>query len=206
MTRRLMMLCAMLAAPMAALAQAVPVPPAVVASRALALEAMRIFETTCLPAALRGEAVAPIVARDFGTSAAPVPADQLRGNDALRETGAWLITGLHGRYRLNTTVPDGRCGLLAEGVDHDIFLGAAAQIMARAADTMPGWTPAGPPERTASQLPVGTLTYVSGSFSRADAPPPAPMRLLSITATAAQRTDGRPNTGVVSVAIREERR
>jgi hypothetical protein len=32
------------------------------------------------------------------------------------------------------------------------------------------------------------------------------VRVLSVTATAAQRTDGRPNTGVISVAIRAERR
>ncbi|BDG73717.1 hypothetical protein [Roseomonas fluvialis] len=206
MTRRLLMLCALLAAPVAALAQAVPVPPPVAASRALTQEAMRIFEATCLPAALRGEAVPPIVARDFGTAAAAVPPDQLRGNDAVRETGAWLITGLHGRYRLNTIEPGGQCGLLAEGVDHDSFLGAAAQIMARAPEVMPGWTLDGTPQRTSGARPFGTLTYVSATFSRADAPPPAPVRLLSITASAAERTDGRPNTGVVSVAIREERR
>jgi hypothetical protein len=206
MTRRLMLFCAMLAAPVAALAQAVPVPPPVAAARALTQEAMRIFEATCLPAALRSEPVAPLIAREFGTAAAPVPPDQLRGNDAVRETGAWLITGLRGRYRLNTIEPGGQCGLLAEGIDHDTFLGAAAQIMARATEAMPGWTAEGTPQRTSGARPFGTLTYVSGTFSRADAPPPAPVRLLSITASAANRTDRRPNTGVVSVAIRAERR
>jgi hypothetical protein len=206
MIRRLLMLCAMLAAPAAALAQAMPVPPPVAAARALALEAMRVFETACLPAALRGEPVPEAVARGFGAAAAALPPDQLRGNDAVRETGAWLVTGLHGRYRLNTIEPGGQCGLLAEGVDHDTFLGAAAQIMARATEVMPGWAPQGPPGRSAGPRPFGTLTYVSATFSRADAPPPAPVRLLSITASAAERTDGRPNTGVVSVAIREERR
>jgi hypothetical protein len=39
---------------------------------------------------------------------------------------------------------------------------------------------------------------------RRDAPPPAPMRVLSIVASAAERTDGRPNTGVLSVSVREE--
>jgi hypothetical protein len=206
MTRRALMLSAMLAAPMGALAQAVPVPPPVAASRALAQEAVRIFETTCLPAALRGEPVPPIVTRELGNAAAAVPPDQLLGNDALRETAAWLVTGMHGRYRLNTTIPDGRCGLLAEGVDHDSFLSAAAQIMAGARELMPGWTPAGAPQRSSSALPAATLTYLNGTFSRADAPPPAPVRVLSVTATAAQRTDGRPNTGVISVAIRAERR
>ncbi|WP_198369699.1 hypothetical protein [Roseomonas rosulenta] len=206
MNQRLLMLCAMLAAPVAALAQAVPAPPPVAAARALTQEAMRIFEATCLPAVLRGEAVAPIIAREFGTAAAALPPDQLRGNEAVRETAGWLVSGMHGRYRLNTTDPGGQCGVLAEGVDHDAFLGGAARIMGSAPESMPGWTVAGPAQRTSGARPFGTLTYLVANYTRADAPPPAPTLVLAIVASAADRTDGRPNTGVISISIREERR
>ena len=63
--------------------------------------------------------------------------------------------------------------------EHYIGRAVAAQIMARAAEIMPGWTPAGAPQRTTSALPVGTLTYVNGTFSRADAPPPAPLPAIN---------------------------
>lgn len=202
-----LLLVAMLAAsPAMALAQALPAPPALAASRALTQEALRIFETICLPATLRGEAVPPIVARELGTAAAALPPDQLRGNEAVRETAGWLVSGLHGRYRLNTTEPGGQCGLLAEGVDHDAFLGGAGRIMGGAPETMPGWTVTGPAQRTSGARPFGTLTYLVANYTRADAPPPAPMRVLAIVASAAERTDGRPNTGVISVSIREQQR
>ena len=204
--RRLLLVAMLGAAPAAALAQAMPAPPAAAASRALAQEALRIFETICLPALLRGEAVAPIVARELGTAASVLPPDQLRGNEAVRETAGWLVTGLHGRYRLNTTEPGGQCGLLAAGVEHDAFLAGAARIMGSAPDTMPGWTVTGPAQRTSGARPFGTLTYLVASYTRADAPPPAPTRVLAIVASAAERTDGRPNSGVISVSIREERR
>jgi hypothetical protein len=93
---------------------------------------------------------------------------------------------------------------VGEGVDHDAFLAGAAGIMGRAATLMPGWLPRGAPERSGGPRPFGTLSYLGATFVRRDAPPPAPQRVLSIVASAAQRTDGRPDTGVLSVSVREE--
>jgi hypothetical protein len=185
-----------------ALAQAVPAH----AARALTQEVVGIYERVCVTATLRGEAVPAAVARELGTAAAPVPADQLGGNQAVRETAAWLVSGLYGRYRLNTLEPGGQCGVVGEGVDHDAFLAAAGEIMARGPASMPGWLPQGAPQRSGGPRPFGTLTYVSASYARRDAPPPAPLRVLAIVASAAERTDGRPNTGVISVSLREEAR
>jgi hypothetical protein len=67
---------------------------------------------------------------------------------------------------------------------------------------MPGWAATGAPRRNSGARPFGTLTYVSGSFTRAAAPP----RVLTITGSAAARTDGRPNTGVISIALRDPAR
>ncbi len=205
-TTRFALLAALLAVLPAApaLAQAVPVPAPAAAARALTQEVVGIYERVCLAATLRGEAVPDAVARALGSAAAPVPADQLGGNQQVRETAAWLVSGLYGRYRLNTLEPGGQCGLVGEGVDHDAFLAAAAEIMARGPAFMPGWEPQGAPQRSGGPRPFGTLTYLAASYTRRDAPPPAPLRVLAIVASAAERTDGRPNTGVISVSLREE--
>lgn len=198
--RRVLMTLALLAATStAALAQAVPRPDAAAASRALTQEVLRIFETVCLSATLSGEAVPAVVDRVLGATAVAVPAGQLRATDQVRETGGWMVTGQFGRYRLNTIEPGGQCGILAEGVDHDAFLDGATQIMGRAGTLMPGWTPAGAPQRQSGARPFGTLTYVSANFIGNTTPP----RMLTITGSAAARTDGRPNTGVISTALRD---
>jgi hypothetical protein len=113
-----------------------------------------------------------------------------------------MIAGRFGRYRLNTIEPGGQCGLLAEGVDHDAFLAGATQIMGRGGEFMPGWTATGAPQRSSGARPFGTLTYVSASYVGTMTPP----RMLTITGSAAARTDGRPNTGVISSALRDPSR
>jgi hypothetical protein len=197
--RRALLIAALMAAPAHAMAQARPDPAA--ASRALTQEVLGIFETVCLAATLRGEAVPAAVARVLGAAAAPLPPNQLRGTDRIRETAGWTVAGQNGRYRLTTIEPGGQCGLTAEGVDHDAFLDGTARIIARGAELMPGWTAPAAPTRTSGDRPFGTLTYVAANFTRATAP-----RVLSITGSAASRTDGRPNTGVISSALHDQLR
>ncbi|CAH0284330.1 hypothetical protein [Roseomonas sp. CECT 9278] len=198
-TRRVLLLAAMLAAaPALALAQAMPRPDTAAVSRALTQEVLGIFQSVCLASAVSGEAVPAAVARVLGQAASGLPAGQLRGNDRVRETAGWLIDGQHGRYRLSTIEPGGQCGLTAEGVDHDAFLDGTAQIIARGTELMPGWTPPAAPHRSSGERPFGTLTYVAANFTRATAP-----RVLSVTGSAASRTDGRPNTGVISSALHD---
>lgn len=201
--RRAMLIAALVAAaPAAAQAQAMPRPDAAAASRALTQEVLGIFETVCLAAMVGGEAVPAVVVRVLGAAAAPLPAAQLRGTDQVRETGGWMVSGQFGRYRLNTIEPGEQCGLLAEGVDHDAFLAGTMRIMGRGGDLMPGWTATGTPQRQAGARPFGTLTYVSANYVGNTTPP----RMLTITGSAAARTDGRPNTGVVSSALRDPAR
>jgi hypothetical protein len=198
--RRVLLLTAMLAAaPAVALAQAMPRPDTAAASRALTQEVLGIFQTVCLASAVSGDAVPAAVARVLGATATAIPAGQLRSTDRVRETGGWMVAGQHGRYRLNTIEPGGQCGLLAEGVDHDAFLEGTAQIMAQAGTLMPGWTAAGAPQRQSGARPFGTLTFVGANFIGNTTPP----RMLSITGSAASRTDGRPNTGVISSSLRD---
>jgi hypothetical protein len=83
-------------------------------------------------------------------------------------------------------------------VDHDAFLDGAGRIMARGTELLPGATSIGTPQRSGGPRPFGTLSYLALSYSVAG--PPA--RLATITASAAQRTDGRPNTGVISLSVR----
>lgn len=198
--RRVLLLTAMLAAaPAMALAQAMPRPDAAAASRALTLEVLGMFQTVCLASAASGEAVPAVVARVLGAAATPIPAGQLRATDQVRETGGWMVAGQHGRYRLNTIEPGSQCGLLAEGVDHDAFLDGTTQIIGQAGTLMPGWTAAGAPRRQSGARPFGTLTFIGANFIGNTTPP----RMLAITGSAASRTDGRPNTGVISSSLRD---
>jgi hypothetical protein len=198
--RRVLLLTAMLAAaPAMAMAQAMPRPDAAAASRALTQEVLGIFETVCLAATLSGEAVPVVVDRVLGRSAAAVPAGQLRSTDQLRETGGWIVTGQFGRFRLNTVEPPGQCGLFAEGVDHDAFLDGATRIVGIVGSPTSGWTAAGPPQRESGARPFGTLTYVRANFIGNSTPP----RMLTVTGSAASRTDGRPNTGFITSALRD---
>jgi hypothetical protein len=198
--KRALLLTAMLAAaPALALAQAMPRPDPVAASRALTQEVLDIFRTICLASAGNGEAVPATVARVLGASAVALPADRLRSNEQVRETGGWMVTGQQGRYRLNTIEPGSQCGLVAEGVDHDAYLEGTMQIIAQAGTRMPGWTPAGAPRRQSAARPFGTLTFVTANFVANTTPP----RMLTVTGSAAARTDGRPNTGVITLSLRD---
>ena len=198
--RRVLLISAMLAtAPAMALAQAMPRPDIATASRALTLEVLGIFETVCLAATLSGESVPVVVDRVLGSRAAAVPAEQLRATDQLRETGGWLVAGQFGRYRLNTVEPASQCGLFAEGVDHDAFLDGTMRIVGTVGSLPSGWAAAGAPQRESGARPFGTLTYVRANFIGTTTPP----RMLSITGSAASRTDGRPNTGVISSSLRD---
>lgn len=196
--RRALLIAALAAAPGPVFAQAMPRPDTAAASRALTQEVLGIFESVCLASTLSGQAVPETVARVLGANASALPANQLRATDQVRETGGWMVTGQHGRFRLNTIEPGGQCGILAEGVDHDAFLDGTARIIARGAELMPGWTPPAAPQRSSGARPFGTLTYLAANFTRAAAP-----RVLSITGSAASRTDGRPNTGVISSALHD---
>jgi hypothetical protein len=198
--RRAMLVMTMLAAaPAAAVAQAKPGTDAATPERALTQEVLGIFRSVCLASAVSGEAVPDVVARVLGASAAALPANRLRVNERVRETGVWIVTGRQGRYRLNTMEPRRQCGVVAEGVDHDAYLDGTAQIIEQAGTLMPGWTAAGAPRRQSGQRPFGTVTYVSGNVVANTTPP----RMLTVTGSAAARTDGRPNTGVITTSHRD---
>jgi hypothetical protein len=198
--RRVLLLTAILAvAPAVALAQAMPRPDTAAASRALTQEVLGIFETVCLAATLSGESVPVVVDRVLGSRAAAVPAGQLLATGRLRETGGWIVNGQFGRYRLNTVELAGQCGLFAEGVDHDAFLDGTTRILGTVGSLASGWAAAGAPQRESGVRPFGTLTYLRANFIGNTTPP----RMLTVTGSAASRTDGRPNTGFLTSALRD---
>ena len=69
-----------------------------------------------------------------------------------------------------------------------------------------------PPSRSASQRPYGMLTYLRADYTSIlpmeNKPPqsgPVPLPAVTILASAASRTDGRPNTAVITTSFEPPR-
>lgn len=164
-------------------------------------EALALFERVCLAAMVRGEA-ADAVARGELRDATPIPAEQLRRNANSREAAGWRVRGRHATYTVMIVEPGTQCAVYAQGVAPGAFLDAARQLLLRQ-DRLPGWSPRGEPQTWTAQRPFGTLTFLSVSYVPAASKPGVPARAsgATVTVSAANRTDGRADTAVISMAF-----
>ena len=184
-------------------AQAKPPTAGGSATRAMGAEALALFERVCIAALARREPAEAVAAAELAGSPR-VPAERLRSNGPVRETAGWRVQGRHTVMMLE---PGTQCAVYTEGVDPDAFLEAVQALMLRA-EAMPGWVRQGQPSRSASPRPFGTLTYLRARYTSilppAGKPPqsgPIPLPVANILASAANRTDGRPNTAVITTDI-----
>lgn len=167
---------------------------------AVGAEALALFDRICVAALGRG--VPPVeVARAELSGATAVPAERLRSMGQVRETAAWRVRGQHGQYSVVMMEPGTQCGIFAEGVSPEGFLEAARRLMV-SADRFPGWRRLGEPQTSVQQRPYGRLTYLSVAYAPAQPPRGgAAPQDARVTASAANRTDGRPDTAVISTAF-----
>ena len=184
--------------------------PAAGDARAVGAEAIALFERVCVAALARRQPAETVAAAELAASSR-VPADQLRVRGTVRETAAWRVQGRFGRHSVVMLEPGNQCGLYTEGVDSDAFLDAMQALMLRA-EAMPGWMRRGEPSRSASQRPYGMLTYLRADYTSIlpmeNKPPqsgPVPLPAVTILASAASRTDGRPNTAVITTSFEPPR-
>ncbi len=164
---------------------------------AVGVEALALFERVCIAALVRNEAPVAIAAASL-TGAQPVPAAQLRTRGRVRETAGWRVRGRHGRHTVMMLDPGAQCAIYTGGVDPEAFLAEAQALMLRT-DLLPGRRRQGDPARTTSSRPYGTLTLVRTRFDGIDAVPgKQPLPGVTIAASAADRTDGRADTAVIT--------
>lgn len=194
-------LVACLAGPAAA--QPAPAAPAT-APQEVGAEALDLFERVCLVALARREPAAAVAA-DVLRDHPPVPAERLRSAGGVRETAAWRVRGRAATYSVTLMEPRAQCGVFAEGVAPDAFL-AAAQVLMLDPARLLGWVRRGDPRISVQQRPYGTLTYLHAQYVSILPPPaggdgPTPLPGATVTASAAQRTDGRPDTAVISTSL-----
>lgn len=173
------------------------------AAQALGAEALALFERVCIAALARRESAETVAAAELAGSPR-VPAERLRVNGPVRETAGWRVQGRHTVMMLE---PGTQCAVYTEGIDPDAILDAAQALMLRA-DALPGWARQGQPSRSVTPRPFGMLTYVRARYTSivppAGKPPqsgPVPQPASNIIASAANRTDGRPNTAVITTDI-----
>lgn len=178
------------------------------AGRAVGPEALDLFERVCLGALARGEDRQAVAARELA-GAAPVPQERLRSNLPVREIAGWRVQDRHTVMLLE---PGAQCAVYTAGVEPDAFLADARALMQRA-DALPGWVRQGEPQASDSPRPFGTLSFLRARFVRPlplpDVRPGGggvPLPAADILASAARRTDGQPNTAVISAALDQERR
>ncbi|MBR0679658.1 hypothetical protein GXW74_04120 [Roseomonas eburnea] len=176
------------------------------AAQAVGAEALALFERICIAALARREAPLAVAAAELA-GATRVPAERLRASGPVRETAAWRVQGRHGRFSVVMLEPGTQCAIFAEGVAPETFLAQARQLMLRQ-DRFPGWARQGEPQQSAAQRPFGLLTYLRTRY--ASTLPPAgkpggsgvePPTAANVVASAANRTDGRPNTAVITSDI-----
>lgn len=175
-------------------------------TRSVGQEALALFERVCIDALVRRIPAEQVAAAAL-TGSARVPAERLRTNGPVRETAGWQVQGRAGRHTVMMLEPGSQCAIYTEGVEPDGFLAAVQTLMLRA-DLLPGWTRQGEPTRSSSPRPFGTLTYLRARYvslppSGSMAPPSgvAALPTATILASAANRTDGRPNTAVLTTDI-----
>lgn len=192
--------------PAAGVAQPGPAKPGVTEAdpaRSIGTEALALFVRICLGALGRGETPLAVASRELAGER-PVPQEQLRSNGPARETAGWRVQGRHTVMLLE---PGTQCAVYTEGVNPAAFLEEARLLMQRP-DAVPGWIRRGEPQNSSSPRPFGTLTFLRVRYARLLPPPDArpaegavPLPAASIIASAAERTDGRPNTAVISVGM-----
>lgn len=116
---------------------------------------------------------------------------------------------MQGRHTVMMLEPGTQCAVYTEGVDPDAFLEAVQALMLRA-EAMPvgcGRASRRVPHRRAG--PFGTLTYLRARYTSILPPAGKPPPIGPDTAAgrehprlgAANRTDGRPNTAVITTDI-----
>ncbi|MEO3473017.1 hypothetical protein AAFN86_14200 [Roseomonas sp. CAU 1739] len=175
-------------------------------AQAVGAEALALFERVCIAALARRQPAESVANAELGGSPR-VPAERLRVNGPVRETAGWRVQGQRGRHTVMMLEPGEQCAVYTEGVDPDAFLDGAQALMQRA-DALPGWMRQGQPSRSASPRPFGMLTYVRARYTSVlppvGKPPPSgpvPLPVANLIASAANRTDGRPNTAVITTDI-----
>lgn len=177
-------------------------PPAAEGSATVGEETLALFERVCITALLRGEPPASVAATALAGSPR-VPQDRLRANGPVRETAGWRVRGRSASFTVMMLEPGTQCAVYAEGVDPAAFLDAAEQFMRRT-DALPGWLRQGQPQQSASPRPFGMLSYRRARYV-ADRPgggkTPPVAQMAHLVASAADRSDGRPNTAVISTSL-----
>lgn len=171
-----------------------PSPPRESAQDAIG-EALGLFHRVCIAALVRREPAEAIAAAAF-PEAWRVPADRLRRTEQIRETAAWRVPSHLARHSVILMEPGTQCGVFTEGVVPDTFLFHARRTMTDAA-RFPGWQLRGDLRESVQQRPYGTLTYVFAEYAGT-----GPQQgEAHVTASAANRTDGRPNTAIITTAL-----
>ena len=182
-------------------AQAKPPTAPGAAAQAMGAEALALFERVCIAALARREPAEAVATAELAGSPR-VPADRLRANGPVRETAGWRVQGRHTVMMLE---PGAQCAIYTEGIASDAVLDAVQALMLRA-EALPGWARQGQPSRSASPRPFGMLTYRQSRYTSTLPPAgkptqPGPPPVANILASAANRTDGRPNTAVITTDI-----
>ncbi len=180
--------------------------PAAGGARAVGAEALALFERVCVAALARRQPAEAVAAAELATSPR-VPADRLRTSGPVRETAGWRVQGRLGRHSVVMLEPGSQCAVYTDGIDPDAFLDDVQALMLRA-EALPGWVRRGQPSRSASPRPYGMLTYLRADYTSilppGDKPPqsgPVPLPDATILASAANRTDGPPNTAVLTTSF-----
>lgn len=183
-----------------------PGPQAGDPAAAVGAEAVALFERVCIAALARRQPAEAVAAAELAASPR-VPADRLRVLGPVRETAGWRVQGRAGRYTVMMMEPAAQCTVYTDGVDPDGFLAGAQALMLRA-EALPGWLRQGEPSRSASPRTYGMLTYLRARYVSILPPPerppqsgPLPLPVAHVIASAANRTDGRPHTAVISTSF-----
>lgn len=177
-----------------------------VAGAAVGAEALALFERVCIAALARRQPAEAVATEELAASPR-VPADRLRVMGPVRETAGWRVQGQAARHTVMMMEPGTQCAVYTDGVDPEAFLDGAQALMLRAA-ALPGWLRRGEPSRSASPRPYGTLTYLGARYVSilppVDTPRqagPVPLPVANVLASAANRTDGRPNTAMITTSF-----
>lgn len=136
-----------------------------------------------------------------------MPAERLRSTGAARETAGWRVRGSNAAFTVMMLEPGAQCAVYAEGVDPAAFLDGAEAAMLRA-DVLPGWWRQGQPQHSASPRPFGMLSFRQARYlsDRPAGDKTRPVaRIAVVMASAVSRTDGRPDTAVISAGFETPR-